>query len=91
MIRKLMVWSTHTIQRLMYLSIYLKNFTKLFCFIGNVIAGKRCTWKRLLINVGIDELEFLNKTIKIAKFIGKFKVHSSIETMDEKWLERRSE
>ena len=50
---------------------------------GRIIAGKWCTWKRLLINVGIDELEFLNKTIKVAKFIGKYKVHSSIETMDE--------
>ena len=30
-----------------------KNFTKLFWLIGNVIAGKRCTWKRLLINVGV--------------------------------------
>ena len=29
-------------------------------------------WKRLLINVGIDELEFLNKTIKVAKFIGAY-------------------
>ena len=60
-----------------------KNFIKLFWLIGNVIAGKRCTWKRLLINVGIDELEFLNKTIKVAKFIGKYKVHSSIGTIDE--------
>ena len=33
----------------------------------------------LQINVGIDELEFLNKTIKVAKFIGKFKIHSSIK------------
>ena len=47
----------------------LKNFTKLFWLIDNAIAGKRCTWKRLLINVGIDELEFLNKTIKVANKI----------------------
>ena len=26
---------------------------------------------------------FINKTIKVAKFIGKFKVHCSIGTMDE--------
>ena len=73
MIRKLMVWSMHTIQRLMYLNIYLKILLNYF----------GCTWKRLLINVGIDELEFLNKTIKVANFIGKYKVHSSIGTMDE--------